>query len=413
MPLPHSEDGSPDAEPDHILDSLDRLIAEGEKEAAIALALKAGTASAESRFHGELSERLIELGAAEDAVTMLERLRASGMAGPRLLTLLGRAQSLAGRHGDAIETLREACYLDGRSEDALIALGEARLQADETPEAIADFERALRIRPGDARAHFRLGEAWAQVDEPARAAHHFKIAKEADPADRRGAAIRLAELDLAPPPTKASNSYVRHLFDGYAARYDVHMTGALSYRGPDLLFATAENAWAASGGAPSGGEAIDIGCGTGLSGVAFKPRCPHLTGIDLSPRMAAAAMATGLYREVVVGEAVSVLESLPARFDTAIACDTLIYIGALDPIFTALARVLTPGGWFFFSNEEAEGEPEAGYEIGPSRRFRHSEAYLRGMAERHGFEVHAIERCALRTERRVPVSAFTCAFRLG
>ena len=413
MTLPEGAPGLPDAGPDHILDRLDRLIAEGEKGTAIALALEAGKAHEESWFLGILSERLIELGAADDAVAMLERLRERGAAGPRILTLLGRAQSLAGRHAEAIETLREACYLDGRSADALTALGEARLNADDIPDAIADFERAMRIRPGDAQAHFRLGEAWARVDETAKAARHFRAAADADPADRRGAAIRLAELDLAPPPAKASNSYVRHLFDGYAPRYDEHMTGALGYRGPEILRATAEAAWAASGGAPSAGEALDIGCGTGLSGATFRPYCARLTGIDLSPRMTAAAMATGHYGEVIVGEAVSVLDNLNARFDLAIACDTLIYIGDLAPLFTALARLLMPGGWFVFSNEEAETDPDGGYEIGPSRRFRHSERYLREMAARHGFEVHAIERCAIRTERRVPVPALSCAFRLG
>ena len=411
MTLPVDDPGSMEADGEHILDRLDRLIAEGRKEDAIASALKAGAASDDSWLLGGLSEKLIDLGAASEATAMLERLRDAGSAGSRILTLLGRAQSLGGNHAQAIETLREACYLDGRSADALNALGEARLDADDIPAAIADFERALRIAPDDARAHFRLGDAWARVDERDKAARHFRAAAEADPADRRGAAIRLAELDLAPPPAKASNSYVRHLFDGYAPRYDEHMTGTLRYRGPDILYETAQGAWAAAGGAPPPGEALDIGCGTGLSGAAFKPRCARLTGIDLSPRMAAAAMATGHYDEVVLGEAVSTLESLAAQVDLAIACDTLIYIGDLEPIFGVLSGLLRPGGWFVFTNEEAQNEPAAGYEVGPSRRFGHSEAYLREMAARHGFEVHAIERCAIRTEQKVPVPAFSCAFR--
>lgn len=186
MTLPEGDPGLSEAGPDHVLDTLDRLIAEGEKDAAIALALEAGATSDESWFLGILSERLIELGAATHAATMLERLRDSGASGPRILTLLGRAQSLAAQHKQAITTLKEACYLDGRSADTLIALGEALLNADDIPEAIAGFERALRLRPGDALAHFRLGEAWALVDEPAKAARHFRAAADADPADRCG-----------------------------------------------------------------------------------------------------------------------------------------------------------------------------------------------------------------------------------
>lgn len=115
MTLPVDEPGSIEADSEHILDRLDRLIAEGRKEDAIALALEAGAASEESWLLGGLSEKLIDLGAASEATAMLERLRKTGAAGSRLLTLLGRAQSLGGDHAQAIETLREASYIDGRS----------------------------------------------------------------------------------------------------------------------------------------------------------------------------------------------------------------------------------------------------------------------------------------------------------
>lgn len=292
----------------------------------------------------------------------------------------------------------------------LLALGLARLTADDIPRAIGDFERVLRLATGEsgadigarAEAHFRLGECWASMDETARAARHFRAAQENDPADRRGAAIRLAEMDAAGPPKRASAAYVRALFDGYAPRYDTHMTGALAYRGPEILRGAAE----AAGLVPDRrAEAVDLGCGTGLSGAAFRPFCRSLAGVDLSPRMTAAAEASGHYDRVATGDILSFLAGEnEGTFTLAIACDTLIYFGDLAPLFAALARALAPGGWFVFSTEKSDAL-ENGYAVGPTRRFRHSEAYLRDMAAAHGFEIALIETAILRTEKRKPVES--------
>ena len=40
-----------------------------------------------------------------------------------------------------------------------------------------------------------------------------------------------------------------------------------------------------------------------------------------------------------------------------------------------MRRRLLPDGYFLFTVEKAEGD---GFELGPKRRWRHSEAYLRG-----------------------------------
>ena len=102
-------------------------------------------------------------------------------------------------------------------------------------------------------------------------------------------------------------------------------------------------------------------------------------------------------------------------FSLAIACDTVIYLGDLAPLFSALAARLSPQGWFVFSTEKSDGTSEEaqarGFEIGPSRRFRHTEDYLRELAERFGFDVLSLGKATLRTEKRVPVESFVCVMR--
>ena len=333
-------------------------------------------------------------------------------------SVAGQAQLL----GNPLRTLDPPVGTVAERGEQVVELHQSAQQVvcvgDQDP--VADLERVLRLSTGEnesqanerAEAHFRLGEAWASLDEPAKAARHFRASQGEDASDRRGAGIRLAELEAQPSPTKASAAYVRALFDGYAPRYDGHMQETLSYRGPELLRAAAEKAGVFDS-APH--DAIDLGCGTGLSGAAFRGACGTMLGVDLSPRMCAAAEASGFYTRVVAGELVATVEAEAGPFSLAIACDTVIYLGDLAPLFTALAAKMPHGGWFVFSTEKSDGTSEEaaarGFEIGPTRRFRHTETYLRDVAVRLGFEVASLDRDVLRTEKRVPVESFVCVMK--
>lgn len=411
-------------DPEDPLSRMETLIAAGERKGAIAHARQAAADREAERWSSglvaALAHCLIDLGEPGEAAALIEPLAAEGRANARMLTVLARARTLEGRHEDALAALTEASYLDGRSAEVLLALGAARMAAGDTARAIADLERVLRVSTGEraeqgeerAEAHFRLGEAWASLDETEKAARHFRSSQTEDPSDRRGAGIRLAELEAQPAPTKASAAYVRALFDGYAPRYDGHMVETLSYRGPELLHTAAEEAGALEGALH---DAVDLGCGTGLSGAAFHSACKTMLGIDLSPRMCAAAEASGFYTRVIAGELVATLEAEAGPFSLAIACDTVIYLGDLAPLFSALSAKLSPQGWFVFSTEKSDGTSEEaqarGFEIGPSRRFRHTEDYLRELAERFGFDVLSLGKATLRTEKRVPVESFVCVMR--
>lgn len=403
--MPSSE-GMPD-EPD-ALTRLDALIAQGAKQEALTLIDQVTREDRSSRMACECAMLLMDMGEAGRAVDLLLPFQADAGVGARLMTLLGRAQLASGAKQDALNTLREATYIDGRSIEALVALGEAQIACDALPEAIVTLERALRIDRDAAGAHFKLGEAWALLDETAKATRAYQAAMASDPSDRRGAAIRLAEMNAIAAPKRASSAYVRHLFDGYAPRYDTHMTGALSYRGPQILASLAEPVW----GEPRPKfDAMDLGCGTGLSGAVFRPWCYRLCGVDLSPRMVAAAEASGHYDHVEVGDLLTALATRNLDLDLAIACDTIIYLGDLAPLFQALQGALKSGGWFLFSAEKMDATLTDDYEIGPTRRFRHSQRYLENMAQDFGFSVNAFEETSLRTEKRVAVPAFVALFR--
>ena len=150
---------------------------------------------------------------------------------------------------------------------------------------------------------------------------------------------------------------------------------------------------------------LDLGCGTGLAGLAFKPLAATLDGVDLSPAMIEKAKARGIYNNLTVDDLESALAAPGRAYDLILAADTLVYLGDLEPVFLAAAKRLTPDGFFLFTAEKAEG----GFELGPKRRWRHGETYLRETAQKAGLDVRGLLEAAPRREAGKPVEGFAVA----
>jgi predicted TPR repeat methyltransferase len=249
--------------------------------------------------------------------------------------------------------------------------------------AAADlFAQATEAAPGFAAAWFALGEMREKLGDGAGAAAAFREALRLDPGDRHGAALHLARLGAADPEGAMSPSYVRTLFDQYAPRFDGALVEGLAYRGPQRLLDAVERARSPD---PQFGAMLDLGCGTGLAGAAFRPLVRHLTGVDLSPGMIAEAHAKGIYDRLETGELVEFLAAERAarrRYDLVIAADVFVYLFDLAPVARAVADVLSPGGLFAFTVETHDGDGSGdgsgdGVELGDKLRYRHGAAHVR------------------------------------
>jgi predicted TPR repeat methyltransferase len=172
------------------------------------------------------------------------------------------------------------------------------------------------------------------------------------------------------------------------------MVEQLSYRGPAILRAVFD--LLRPDAAPPL-RILDLGCGTGLAGEAFRDLsvCGRLDGIDLSPRMLDAARRRGIYDSLVEGELRAEMERPGPDYDLVIAADCFVYLGDLAPVFDAAFGRLTPGGFLLFTVERGEGDAFA---RDLKRRYRHGEAYLRKEAERAGFEIMGLVDCVPRRE---------------
>jgi predicted TPR repeat methyltransferase len=282
----------------------------------------------------------------------------------------------------------------------LLARGQNLLAAGDLPAAIAEFERAVALDPDFAAARHALGLAWLEAGEPDRAAECLStlVASPfaADAAVRLELAHAMKAADRSPP------GYVRHLFDQFSTGYDSFMLGELNYRAHLILRELADLVLPKRRAL----DILDLGCGTGLTGAAFAGIARRLDGVDLSPRMIEQASARGIYERLIVADLDSVLAEKGSPYDLILAADTLVYVGDLGPAFRGAAGRLTPGGFFLCT---VEHQSHDGYSLGPKRRYRHGEDYLRLEAERSSLEVMALLQCTPREDAKTPVEGLALA----
>jgi len=261
--------------------------------------------------------------------------------------------------------------------------------------------QTVEMAPAFATAWFALGAIRDTLGDRAGAVAAFTAARDADPDDYHGARLHLARLGAGPATPEMTAVYVRRLFDQHAPDFDVAMRERLAYRGPELLL---EAVRAAAGEGMRFGTMLDLGCGSGLSGAAFRPCVDWLVGVDLSPGMIQVARAKGLYDRLVVDEIGAFLRGEAANratYHLVLAADVFVYCGDLSPIAAATAGVLAPGGLFAFTVETHDG---AGVRLSETLRYAHSDDHVRAALGSAGLSVLALEAAATRSEKGVPVS---------
>ncbi|MBM6592928.1 class I SAM-dependent DNA methyltransferase [Microvirga pudoricolor] len=272
-------------------------------------------------------------------------------------------------------------------------------------EATADLARqVLELVPFFAPAQALLGRSLMELGHREEAIEALRQALSLEPDDALGVRLDLARLGALPAGEAISGGYVRALFDEYAPRFDGHLTGPLSYRGPELIADALRRACHERMRPHRFGLTLDLGCGTGLMGRALSGVASPLEGIDLSPRMLDQARKTHLYDALHEADLVSFLAGRPdGEADLAIAADVFVYMAGLEAAFAGAYRVLRPEGFFAFTVQAFDGE---GFSLGEDARYAHSETYLRWLAATTGFSVVVLDAVSTRRDRDMAVPGY-------
>ncbi len=352
---------------------------------------------------------------------------------PDALNLLGLALRARGALAEGLAHSARAVALAPDQPLMLANYGAALAEAGQLDQAISVMQGALARAPADAMTWRNLGQAMAAKGDPRAALEPLLTAAKltpdvpdawlalahahADCGDAVGARaaaqaaltcagkdraateqarFMLAALGEGEAPARAPAGYVRKLFDQFAPRFDAELEGRLNYRTPALL-AQALGAVLPANAALS---VLDLGCGTGLSGVALKPFARRLEGVDLSPRMLDAARARGIYAALHEADMLAFLPTRRATYDVIAAADVLNYLGDLAPVLAAMRAAFRPQGVVGFSLETGDVAP---FELATGMRYRHAPAHARGLVEAAGFTVLSEALVTLREEQGKPV----------
>ncbi|PVB62999.1 methyltransferase [Labrenzia sp. 011] len=234
----------------------------------------------------------------------------------------------------------------------------------------------------------------------------FRHALTLDPSDPGGVSIRLAAIGAQEAPGKMPDAYVATLFDQHADVFDDILVDALGYCVPllvqDLIRRLEIGPFT---------RLLDLGCGTGLTGMALTDCTVHRTGVDLSERIVELAYDRQVYDDLYVGEAVEFLQDFEDEdgsfplWDLITATDVFPYLGAVEPFLAGAAGRLGPGGCLAFSTETLPEEVLGGraYMVGAKNRFAQGETYIRTALDTAGFDILAMEPITVRLEENDPV----------
>lgn len=279
--------------------------------------------------------------------------------------------------------------------DRRLGFAEGMEQAGDLPAAIEVLEDAMTLVPGWAAGWFRLAEWYERAGRMDAARTAWDRAAAADPDDTLGASLKRDLARAVPLAEAMPPRFVETLFDQYAETFDSALVDKLGYRAPWLLRDVLDGR--------RFGRVMDLGCGTGLAGEAFRPAADWLEGCDLSAGMLAQAQAKGVYDHLFKAD-LAALDLAAQPYDLIIAADVFVYVGALERIAAWCAGSLAPGGVLAFTVETAgEDTPVV---LRESRRFAHSPTYLRDLLTTAGFAEVSLSPVALRQDRGEMIEGF-------
>jgi len=321
------------------------------------------------------------------------------------LRLRGMALMQLGRLAPALQCFEQARTLKPDSVEVLVNHATALLELKRLDEALAGFDRVVALDPENAVGWNNRANTLVALERLEEAASCYDRALQIRPDLETAKSNRFLVLLQLRKVSRIADFALRDMFDEVATRFDHLMVEGLDYRG-HLHLRTLADAKLPRLKPPL--RVLDLGCGTGLVGNAFKDLAAggRLDGIDLAPRMLEVARKRDIYDDLILGDLETVLAAPGPSYDLIVSADTMVYLGDLAQTFRGVFNRLNPGGFYLFAVESKEGEGWAQTDVS---RFRHSEAYLKEEAARSGLVYFARMDCTLRYEREEPVPGFAIA----
>ena len=303
---------------------------------------------------------------------------------------MGNALKDQGKLDRAIACYQKALAIKPNFAEAYNKMGLSFQGLGRLDSAILSYRKAVELQPDNASAYCNMGnvlEIQGKIDE---AIVSLQRASELDPTNlsvkHQLAALTGVTTKTAPP------EYISGLFDYNAKWFEERLVQKLEYNIPRLLRQSLNRF---TGDKSAFRNAVDLGCGTGLSGMEFRAISDRLTGIDISVEMLKQAKSKGIYDALHAFEIVDFLKSTVEKYDLFIAADVFIYVGDLEPVFMSIRDCSLNEALFVFSTESCDGKH---YILRPTGRYAHTRAYVEELAKGCGYEIGLCSQERIRKE---------------
>lgn len=380
---------------------------------------------------GQLGELYLQVGDNERALRVLDRRAELEPENGEAIHSLAQAMALTDHLEESIEYYEKALMLEPHHKEANHNLANAYVKTGDTSKALTYYFKQIAVDPLP-ESFFNIGVLMMYQERNKEAIEYFEHAAKADPSNlniflnlgsiylklqRHEEAVKSYEkaLELEPSnaevqyivdalkedtvPSRAPNEYLRNLFNQYADYYDEHLTKYLDYNVPQKLaqvlfdeLACEREQW----------TVIDLGCGTGLSGEAFKPFARELIGIDISDKMIESAKKKNSYQKLIVGDIEEELKQFH-DIDLIVAADVFSYIGDLQVPLQLAYEALKTGGMLLFSVERIT---HGDFILQKNMRYAHSKEYIETTANKANLKVVRCDNTVLRKQQKQPVEGF-------
>lgn len=257
--------------------------------------------------------------------------------------------------------------------------GVAEMALGQLEQATKHFELILKHNPKHHASFTNLASIAQRLGQTQRAMDYLTHAYDINPHDK-SSEFMLDALKHGKEQRPACPEYTQNLFDNYALHYEKHMIKTLEYSVPQHMAHVLHQLIPEMHVT----RALDLGCGTGLSGIILREISQHLTGVDLSPKMLDHAREKVVYDELIEAELITYLTQNQTTYDLIAAADVLPYLGDLAPLFEQIKAHLAPHGLFILTHEISK---TADWLLQTTARFAHHPRYLCALAEKHGFQI--------------------------
>jgi predicted TPR repeat methyltransferase len=316
-----------------------------------------------------------------EAIRCLEKAFQLKPDSPMIVNNLGNAYKDGGDLNRAKECYLRALALNPDLPQAHYNLGLILEKQNADKEEIMKFyQKALSLDPKLAGANRQLGIACLESGNRSEAVSRLKITLQQKPDDVVARYfLSIAEGKL--PDKDTRTEFVKDLFDHYSSGFDNHLGDRLQYKVPAVAREAIERIF---GNDLKFQNMVDLGCGTGLSGIAFRDCTENMVGIDLSGEMLDRASGRKVYNTLLQGEIRQVLDGLDQKFDFFLAADVVVYFQDLTGLFASIRKKAAREALFVFSTEKYDGDDFA---VTPTGRTAHSADYISAVAERFQFRI--------------------------